>query len=98
MDQEWSGVFLLFSFLHFQHFLFKLLVEVLPQVSQLVHLRLVRVAILFQLEKPFEEHKILLLLLQSLLLSFLLLALALALAAEDIPREEVDQMERWREC
>ena len=96
MDQEWSDVFFLFSFLHFQHLLFKLLVEVLPQVSQLVHLCLVRVPILFQLEKPFEKHEILLLLLQSLFLSFLFLVPALA--AKNVPREEVDQMERWREC
>ena len=86
VDQEFSEVFLLFSFLHFQHLFFKLLEEVLPQVGQFVHLSLVRVAILFQLEKPFEKHKIIFLLLQSLFLPFLLLALALALTAKDVPR------------
>ena len=73
VDQERSDVFLCFFliFLHLLDVLLReLLVEVLPQVGQLVNLRLVRVAILFQLEEPLEKLEIVLLLLQSLLHSF----------------------------
>ena len=68
-----SDVFLIFIFLFFfpQFILLcELLEEVLPQVGQLVDLRLVRVSILFLLEEPLEKLEILLLLLQSLLHSF----------------------------
>ena len=68
MDQECS-VFLS-SFLLLSVLLCQLLVEVLPQVGQLVNLRLVRVAILFQLEESFEEQEVVLLLLQGLFHSF----------------------------
>ena len=93
VDQEWSGVFL-YTFPHFIHLLCQLLVEVHPQVGELVNLRLVRVAILLQLEEPFEKQEILLLLLQSLSLPFL----PTALAVKHVQGEEVDQVKGWREC
>ena len=95
VDQEWSVVFL-YPFPHFLHLLSELLIEVHPQVCQLVNLRLVRVAIMLQLEEPFEKQEIRLLLLQSLCLPFPFAATALAV--KDIQGKEVDQVKGWREC
>ena len=101
VDQEWSVVFL-YPFPHFLHLLSELLIEVHPQVCQLVNLRLVRVAIMLQLEEPFEKQEIRLLLLQSLSHPFHFClsypSATTALAVKDIQGKEVDQVKGWREC
>ena len=87
-----SDVFL--SCFHVFHLLCELLIELLPQVGQLLHIRLVGVSVLLQLEESLEEQKIFLLFLQSFPQS----TPSLVFAAKDGSCEEVDQVEGRREC
>ena len=87
-----SDVFL--SCFHVFHLLCELLIELLPQVGQLLHIRLVGVSVLLQLEESLEEQKIFLLFLQSFPQS----TPSLVFAAKDGSCEQVDQVEGRREC
>ena len=87
-----SDVFL--SCFHVFHLLCELLIELLPQVGQLLPICLVGVSALLQLEESLEEQEIFLLFLQS----FPKPPRCLVFAAKDGSCEEVDQMEGRREC
>ena len=87
-----SDVFL--SCFHVFHLLCELLIELLPQVGQLLHIRLVGVSALLQLEESLEEQEIFLLFLQSFPQS----TPSLVFAAKDGSCEQVDQVEGRRKC
>ena len=87
-----SDVFL--SCFHVFHLLCELLIELLPQVGQLLHIRLVGGSVLLQLEESLGEQEIFLLFLQS----FPKPPRCLVFAAKDGSCEQVDQVEGRREC